>query len=217
MEEASKQLVCQVGGVRLDVHIADLNTPIAEPDAEATCLSMEEKEKYASYLNPRRKSEFLKSRYIIKRLFFGQDCGDLKNYTLKYCKVNKFSAIFDCFGNIAAKVAFSHSVNYLVFIFYQTPKFLGVDIEVFKSRKSLSDIRDEVFSDEDKDKLAECKLSVEKFYQFWTEKEAVAKLTAIPLIQICKVSSETLHEEYNISNFLTHDYALSVAIDREQH
>lgn len=172
-------------------------------------LSSEELNILAKRKKKQKKIEFIFSRYIIKKTL-GINEPQAKKVTIKYCNSTGITGVFQQ-NKLKQKLSLSHSGNFFAFSFCALGESIGVDIEVITNR-DVKAIITEFFCEEDKDLIKINDDSTKFFYQLWTEKEAIAKLTNTSIFTLLAHSSAKLNSHYNIKSTTYKNFATSLAI-----
>ncbi|MGB0935859.1 MAG: 4'-phosphopantetheinyl transferase family protein [Colwellia sp.] len=190
-------------------------------------LSEEELRILSAKANLKKRTEFICSRYLIKKMA-DIPLEDFKQYTVKYSEEHQCVGIFTLMNNgksdtqsgdnkevdnneeIIQRLSLSHSGAYVAFMFYSKEQPVGLDIEVIKPRDFLK-IAEEFFSQDDIQLLSQSLQLQQDFFSLWTTKEAVAKLTNTSVFDMLSVSGQTIEQRYNTQKLMTKAYSCSIA------
>lgn len=157
-----------------------------------------------------KQAEFIFSRYLIKKIAKVSD-KQARLTTVKYCDEIESTGIFQQ-QNLKQKLSLSHSGKFVAFSFCSLKESIGVDVEEI-TKKDVKPLVNELFCDEDKQLINLAADSTKKFYQLWTEKEAVTKLINASIFTLLARSSAELNDNYQLKSIVGDNFIVSMASD----
>jgi len=157
-----------------------------------------------------KQAEFIFSRYIIKKVSKMSD-KQVRLTTIKYCDSMKTAGIFQQ-KMLKQKLSLSHSGKFVAFCFCSLNDSIGVDIETITNRDP-KPLINEFFCNDDQQLIRAANNPTAHFYQLWTEKEAVAKLTNTSIFTLLARSSAELNNNYHLESINHDDFIASVAVN----
>ena len=190
------------------LYVAELMSPCYEDISYLNFLSPEELIMLSRRKNKNKKSEFIFSRYLIKHVLKISQ-KEAKLSTIKYCKHLNLSGIFQQ-DKLVQRLSLSHSNQYVAFSFCAIEESLGVDIEVV-TKRNIKPLINEFFCAEDKELIYTNSNPTQKFYQLWTEKEAVTKKVNASIFTLLNHPSTQLKKKFQLESIICDDFVVSVA------
>ncbi len=155
-----------------------------------------------------KKTEFIFSRYIIKKV--AEITGKQAILTtIKYCEVTETAGVFQQQA-LKQKLSLSHSGKFVAFSFCSLNERIGVDIEAITNR-DIKPLMNEFFCEEDKRLINLAANTKTRFYQLWTEKEAVTKLINASIFTLLAKSSAELNDHYHLKTIVSDKFIVSMA------
>ena len=155
-------------------------------------LNKEEKNRLPK-MNPKRKEQFLFSRFFIKILiqqylftFFSKKEISLNKIDFNY---NKYGKPYYEGTKQKLNFNFSHSNDYFVFAFSQKP--IGVDIQNYQSSLDFKKILMRYFNENQK-----CK-NENEFFTLWSSREAIVKCLGKSFFSVGKIILSPLLEKWH--------------------
>lgn len=181
---------------------------LIDPEPISSFLSAEEATMLSGRTHQNKRKEFIISRYLIKQAL-GFSPENFNLLTVRYSPEHN-SVIVSKEKELISYLSLSHSGNFIAFVFSNTVNQVGLDIEVIKER-DFESLSNTAYSSDDIRLLANSNEKKKAFYQLWTSKEAVAKLTGEDLTQVLKQSDYKLQKSYNLSFLCNAEYAITLA------